>query len=75
MLCPCGCGREFEPMKIGAHVKRFATAACKRKIETAARRWAMKAFDDGLLTPDALKPFLASRATAIRAEDHSGVSE
>lgn len=65
--CPW-CGRPFEPVKRGAHVKRFCRPKCKNDFETAARQYAHAMVEAGLLSVAELKrvqnTVSPSRATA-----------
>jgi len=57
-FCSCGCGQTFIPIVRGGNVKKFATAACKGRVETAIRRWGMKAFEAGEIDLEILRPYL-----------------
>ena len=81
-MTPCRwCGRPFEPMTRGGNVKAFCRPKCKGAFETAARRYAYRAVELGLLSvaelkrvssQDALSP---SRAAAGGASADTGVVE
>ena len=71
--CPW-CGEPFEPVKRGAHVKRFCSAGCKHAFESAARRYAHAMVEAGLLSIGELKRVCASRATAGAQEPDFGMS-
>ena len=47
--CPW-CDQPFESKLIGAHQKRFCTAACKDEFHAALRKWAQRAFDNGRIS-------------------------
>lgn len=75
LICPCGCGRTFEPVIRGAHVKQFATTACKTRFESVARAYGMLLVETGLQTVagmaaavEAHKARISPRATAGREE-------
>ena len=68
--CPW-CRRPFEPVKRGAHVKRFCRGKCKSEFETAARRYAYKAVELGVLSVPEMKRVAElgeDRATHPRGE-------
>ena len=71
--CPW-CQRAFEPVKRGAHAKRFCLAGCKHAFESAARRYAYAMVDAGLLSVSELKRVSASRATPGAQEPDFGMS-
>jgi hypothetical protein len=54
VCCPW-CGRSFRPRTSGGSDQRFCRAARRTAFWTAARRWVMRAFQAGLLSPEALK--------------------
>lgn len=74
--CPW-CERPFQPVRRGAHLKRFCRAKCKNDFETAARQYAHAMVEAGLLSIAELKrvqaTVSASRATAAAQETASGV--
>lgn len=70
--CLCGCGRTFKPSSPGGHAKKFATDGCRHAIESAVRKWGMKAFEDGLIGLETLKPYFPSRAADTEASRDSG---
>lgn len=37
MRCPSPCGKEFPDKKVGGHIKKFCSPACKRAFEKLAR--------------------------------------
>ena len=69
IACPCGCGRWFQPGGRRRRVKKWATTACKHRIESACRRWAMTLFEAGMIGPETLAPYLpgAKPASGPRA--------
>ena len=81
-MTPCRwCNRPFEPMTRGGNVKIFCKPSCKNKFETAARRYAYRAVELGLLSvaelkrvssQDALSP---TRAAAGGGSKDTGVPE
>lgn len=52
--CPW-CGQPFTPRKVGAHRKKFCSAACKDRFHTAARKWVHNALALGRLSITDLK--------------------
>ena len=77
-MTPCPwCTHLFEPMKRGAHEKKFCSKKCKGEFETAARRYAYRAIETGMLSMEELKRVASgnalspSRATAGAASTTS----
>ena len=66
--CPC-CGEPFEPVKRGAHVKRFCRPKCKHDFETAARRYACRAVELGLLSVPEMRRVAAGAQRSSPGED------
>jgi hypothetical protein len=52
--CPW-CGRRFKPRTSGGTEQRFCGAGCRHSFWSAARRWAMRAVETGLLSADMLR--------------------
>jgi hypothetical protein len=52
--CPW-CGQPFRPRSSGGSDQRFCRRACRQAFWSAARRWVMRAFQAGLLSPEVLK--------------------
>lgn len=57
------CGEPFEPRKVGAHRKKFCSAACKDRFHGAARKWVQHAIAQGRLSVADLKAAEASCTT------------
>ena len=64
--CPW-CGQPFTPRRIGAHRKKFCSAACKDRFHTAARLWVQRAIARGRLSVADLKAAQASCTTQASA--------
>ena len=68
--CPW-CLRPFQPVKRGAHVKRFCRIKCKSEFETAARRYAYKAVELGILSvPEMRRVAALGEEPSRRTVDH-----
>jgi hypothetical protein len=47
--CACQwCGRPFAARVTGGSRQRFCSAACRHALDTAARRWVLRALEAGL---------------------------
>jgi hypothetical protein len=54
--CAClWCGRPFAARVTGGSQQRFCSAPCRHALDTAARRWVLRALEAGLLSVDMLK--------------------
>lgn len=65
-MTPCPwCGEPFEPVKRGAHEKRFCRIECKRAFEQAARRYAYRAIATGMLTVEQMRQISGAEVTSV----------
>lgn len=69
--CPW-CGTRFEPRSSGGSDQRFCRKACRHAFWTAARRWVMRAFQAGLLSPEALRGAQSSEHAAVEGIQSGG---
>ena len=64
------CGEPFPARKVGAHDKKFCSAACKNRYHTASRKWVQRALALGLLSVADLKAAQPSCTTRESAASH-----
>ena len=59
------CEREFQRRTSGGTPQRFCSKGCRYDFHRAARKWAMKAIDAGLLTVASLKNASTAACTLV----------
>jgi hypothetical protein len=66
--CAClWCGRPFAARVTGGSRQRFCSAPCRHALDTAARRWVLRALEAGLLSADMLKAAQTSARAVLEA--------
>ena len=61
------CQKPFERRASGGKPQRFCSQACRYAFHQAARKWAIKAIDAGLLTVDSLQNASVATCTLLSA--------
>lgn len=56
--CRCGCGKAVRQAKLGANVRRFASAACRHRFQTLARRLGEALLEAGVYTVEGARTYL-----------------
>jgi hypothetical protein len=65
------CGRSFEPRTTGGKPQKFCGAPHQAAFFGAARAWALKLIETGLITPETLKAVVAN-VQVVRAPVQPG---
>ena len=69
------CNKPFRLKKVGAHVKKFCSPACRIAFHSAARQWVNRALRVNLISVPDLKAARASCTTREMANWPQGIGD